>query len=577
MTDQTATTKSTEEVIFPDEGNGADEEENAILLSTICKLEVENLRMRNCISNYGFNLQNRVQELEYEKNELTKALKTLKPNEDPSKFAVSENSKYVNVDFTQFLSQPGEVADATRGGITKRPFTEGDTVRDDDHSSTQPADHTDDSNTVPTSSSTDQAACDQKEYESEKLPRKSTRRSSFRQNSFLAQTAIGGGSKNWDAEGRGEFNDSNVPDTDDFMGNKRQSTEIALSSMRLSMQNPIMENNIQQNFLEFYIIGPESSIISGEKQPVVSRQQPTEILNRYPSENPVIMDSIADFAFPLGAFTHLTPSFAHAKAILKKHPHQYHILQFSDSQGIPTYACCLTVTSVLRLNPSNSQHKSVIVNLSPLLTRARARDVIVRFLRYARSVTLAKQQVVVNKDGVVVGYIRPRSLSSSNISPPSSSPSMTFRKFKNSVIHRLGGRTSAENATEGGSRKLSKSFDYDDKTSRVGLVADNSLLEMSPKTGFARAISLSRDARHDDSEAMSETSDDDASPAQSPISRKKPKMKKVRKSKSINDDKEPFQYLVTQRAYVFLSAKPLHTFLFRVRTQYIKFIILNEL
>lgn len=286
-------------------------------------------------------------------------------------------------------------------------------------------------------------------------------------------------------------------------------------------------------------------------------------------------------------------------------PNQYHILQFSDSHGVPTYACCLTVTSIIRLSPTNSQHKRIVSNLTPLQKRVRARQVIIRFFRYAHTVTLARQKVIVNKDGVVVGYIRPRSLSAHSapsISKSSPNSPLSFRKLKNSVIHRLGGRASVTRGSEEGDRSLPRSGSCDEVqggntsngtlTNDLGSQSENralydnskEVLEMSPQTGFARAISFSRDARDDDSEAMSETSDDDSavwdshstppsgSPMiqpgrrSSPISKKKPKMKRPRKrTQSRDEEKDVSHYLVSQRAYVLLSAKPLHTFLFRVR------------
>ena len=612
------------EVIAHTEGNSDDDEENGLLLSTICRLEIENLRMRKSINNFGFNLKDRILELEHEKRELINAMKLLKPDEDPAKFTVAENSKYVNVDFAQVLdtsSQDSHVDSVTQNNShssstsssTERPFASPSSTEQHEmflkEKTTSSIPHSDCG--VDNAHSQSLLTTLDHEEGSEVVPQK-TARSSLRRHSYLNKSKRGGGSKNWDTgrdnhlevgdtwqESGEKSKNGNEPgdqgDDDVTMGSKRQSTEMALSSMRLSMQNPIMENNIQQNFLEFYMIGVERSILSGEKEPSVSQQQPSEILNRFPAENTVFMDSIADFAFPRGAYLHLTRSVAYARSILRRKPAQQHILQFSDARGVPTFACCLTVTSVHRLHPSNAHHASVMTHLAPLLSRAHARHILIRFFRFVLRVSQDRREVVLNRYGVVVGYIRPRSLSAplQPTSPrrsPVKSP-LSFRKFTNSFFDRLGGGTNDGNGIvrrssldNNNNTSSNSTHNVDDgitiSEGKMEIDCDDieaRRMELSPQSGFARSISISRDRRRDDSEDFSETSDDDSavtdrsqSPPSSPnklklspSSKKRGKRMKS-KLKYAEEDDSHSHYLISQRAYVLLSAKPLHTFLFRV-------------
>lgn len=639
MTDQDTsqtTTQSTQQDSEDFPCNSDDEEENSILLSNICRLEIENLRMRKSINNYGFNLKHRISELEHERRELIKAMKLLKPDEDPARFSVSENSKYVNVDFTQFadassskdIDSSGD--ENTSNSSNRRPFacqTQSFTY-ENKASSEASTSHSTDSvedteaniNSSQSQSQTQTPALaltlatsvdDDISVPETSTQIKTVRRNSLRRHPFFSKSTREMGSKNWDVGRDIEVGDtwqeasdndskSNQNGYDINIENKRQSTEIALSSMRLSMQNPIMENNIQQNFLEFYMIGVQRSILSGTKEPVLSQQQPSEILNRFPAENTVFMDSIADFAFPLGAYLHLTRSIAYARSILKKKPAQYHILQFSDAEGVPTFACCLTVTSVLRLRRSNAHHATVLSNLAPVLSRTQAREVLLKFFRHVLQVAQEQRRVVLNKDGLVVGYLRPRSLSApmQPISPPASpakSP-LSFRKFTNSLFNRRRSSLNNDSSHNNTSSINNKSMNVDNTDKHVAISVSQSehgitstdlearRVELSPKTGFARSISLSRDARQDDSEEVSETSDDDSfaatavgarpdpsvspypSPNQrsgnhSPCAKKRGKIRRKKSKSSADDDS---YYLISQRAYVLLSAKPVHTFLFRV-------------
>ena len=551
--EETVNTQSSRDIDEPlhVKENGKDEAENATLLTKICKLEIENLRMRKSINNYGFNLRDRIKELELEKRELADVIKVMKPTVDVSVFDVSDNSKFVNVDFAN---------------VESRDFGCCDGFIMDDHKQ-KPEEAVGQKDISQVGNSNENGLTDD-------VPAsKKMRRGSQTRHSFLTK----GGSFNWDAAIGDNIDDEN----------KRQSTEIALSSMRLSIQKPMMDKSIQQNFLGFYMIGVERSIFSGDKVPTTSRYQPAEILSRFPLENNSFMESIADFAFPLGAYLHLTPSRAYAKSLLQKNPTQYHILQFSDSLGTPSFACCLTVTRAIRLSLKNMNHKRVISRLQPILTRAYARQIIIRFFRRVVRVALGMRQVVVNKDGVVVGYIRNRSMSPSPLpgspvkSPTPKSP-LSFNKIKSSLTDRFGkGNIESIENRRRNSLNLGQSGPTDIALSK-GAAKSSSTSDLPGNFGMTRSTPT-QDMDLIDSEDVSETSDDDYSvvtedashdrrPCPSPKqSRSKakgasPQVAKPKKRISAKSTEENCYYLISQRAYLLLSAKPLHTFLFKVRS-----------
>ena len=195
-----------------------------------------------------------------------------------------------------------------------------------------------------------------------------------------------------------------LPSVDVFKGPVRQSIDVAINSMRLSINQPLVDTDVKCNFLESCIVGVRRDILTGDSLPSFGRYQDTQILENYPADKPPLIESIADFAFPKKALLHMTDSLREAEILCERNRDKYNVFQFSDSFGTPTYACCLVVTEAFPLHVK--RHAKTIKGLSYMEYVERCVSIIKRFLRYAISNDIViRRQVITNNEGKVVGYI----------------------------------------------------------------------------------------------------------------------------------------------------------------------------
>lgn len=171
-----------------------------------------------------------------------------------------------------------------------------------------------------------------------------------------------------------------------------------------------------RNFIEFCHVGIKLSILLGLEKPCRSNLQPAVVLDRFPTSEPIIGDAIVDFAMPSGCEYNLIYGIESAEAICRGYGDKYHILQFSDKNGIPSFGCCLTVMEVIALDAK--KHKQTICDLQEIFMMRIAVEIIARFFRNivipkssAASVlntdnnSIVNRRVVLNKEGIVVGYL----------------------------------------------------------------------------------------------------------------------------------------------------------------------------
>jgi hypothetical protein len=137
----------------------------------------------------------------------------------------------------------------------------------------------------------------------------------------------------------------------------------------------------RKNFLEFSVVGVNADILCGIKEPKRSRMQQAMVVDTYPpaSSELILGDAISDFAMPHGAWLELAYDMATAEAIVKRSPDQYHILQFSDKHGTPSYACCLTVTEYFVID--TTKHINLFNNMLEIETLKVACNIIKCFYR----------------------------------------------------------------------------------------------------------------------------------------------------------------------------------------------------
>ena len=124
-----------------------------------------------------------------------------------------------------------------------------------------------------------------------------------------------------------------------------------------------LENMQNINFSDFYIIGVDRGILSGQKALLAAASlQPAQILDSYPKKSSSTIINVVDYCFPQGVKIDLVPVTV-AKNLsgpgntliyLYYHTYtnhycniafdQFHIIQFCDSNGKLSYGCCLTIT-----------------------------------------------------------------------------------------------------------------------------------------------------------------------------------------------------------------------------------------
>ena len=151
---------------------------------------------------------------------------------------------------------------------------------------------------------------------------------------------------------------------------RSNSISRAMDSLRTTMRSS-SSKHVSGPFIQFCIIGPRKDIFSGKMKPVSAYSQPTQIIDVYPIGEPPIVESIPDFCFPRGCtLSIMTPSAA--AAITGKSNDKMHIAQLSDTQGVPTYVCFLTITERIL-----TKDTILITNLIEMV----AVNTIVRFFR----------------------------------------------------------------------------------------------------------------------------------------------------------------------------------------------------
>lgn len=306
----------------------------------------------------------------------------------------------------------------------------------------------------------------------------------------------------------------------------RQSLGLAINSMRLSIQKPLQDTDVNRNFLEFSMIGMNDDILAGLAPPMDSNRQQAVLLENFPKTDISYINSIPNFAFPSNVPIVILTE--HSAPFYRVTPNQYHILQFSDECGTPTFACCLTVSEKVRLT-----NAAAISHFEKLQQRIQSMRVIVRFFRFVRQFTAKySRSAILNKNGNIVGYVTtPRSKGGSETGEapvaPSPSISSTLSRFKDTVTKVVSRKNTGNNSPQ------------------------NNGFKPNLFGGLTRFTSDSID-----SEDVSETS------SRSGNTRRVSVRKSIKKKHGI--------VVVVQRAYCLISAQPKHSVLFKVMCSFRK-------
>lgn len=341
----------------------------------------------------------------------------------------------------------------------------------------------------------------------------------------------------------------------DGISPRQHKIDIAISSMRLSTSEPLLEMEVKKNFLEFCIIGAKRSILCGKQLPVFGPRQQAEILDNFPHQHHPFIDSMADFAFPVGVRLYMTDSKTYAEHIRSKHCDQYNVFQFSDSFGTLTYACCLIVTETIPLH--STKNAKTIKALKYLEHLENCGNIILRFMKRAHKITKNyERKVILNNRGEVVGYMMVKK------SVKSIPPSTQFKQspLKKSILNKhipVLAKISSMESDSNSSHSKSSSSNSDSPSHKINDIIGNKLSKLKddiihrkkktpdpPRTGGAELPSG--------------------------ILKNGITYSNHIQPRKLQAAKLDYQYVVTQRAYCMLSAQPQHALLFQV--DYIIFI-----
>mmetsp|Transcript_4920 Transcript_4920/g.7501 ORF Transcript_4920/g.7501 Transcript_4920/m.7501 type:complete len:953 (-) Transcript_4920:33-2891(-) len=506
--------------------SSGEEKSTEALLSRICALEMQNLKIRKCLGQLNSDtLNERILELEKQNKVL---LDTAKSSQDIQRIGDVNLYLEINGEIDSSFSQNPQRIAEENGAHRRRSSKRRPSFGDNSLLSTQ-------------------------------ATRRMTRRTVGTSRFSLANRF----SLDW-ADKDGSRRSFLPPAYDIYRGPHRQSIDIAINSMRLSINQPLQESDVNCNFLEFCVVGVKRKVLTGEDKPEMGSIQPAAILDNFPKRNQPFIECISDFAFPSGVFLHMTDSKRYAEILCKQRRDQYTVLQFSDSFGTPTYACCLVVTDAVPLH--NKRHAKTIAALAYLERLERCAYVVKRFMRYAvRKSHAMYRREITNKAGMVVGYVSVKPVPSGTTSTEDSSShgrqgamehtksakiGASLSKLKNTVKSRLnkGTHHSPRNATGCSTPERPRS----------GSDRPPWLTSSSQKASQKALECLGDvfDNLNDDSGNESDTSLPNSNSASHARATPVKPQKRHRKP--------AVQYVVTQRAYCILSAQPMHSALFQI-------------
>lgn len=356
----------------------SNDEDISKLLSHICALEIQNLKIQKCLSQLDKeNLVLRASLLEEQNKLLVQKLILEKPDIAIHEKKTENEYGYVNIDFSSDMGLEldcfglSEIQSLSDKYSKSRSATQALQLSDSFEGATVPM------SVVPTRS----------------------RKSQSSRFSLANRLSL-----DWSDKNGTRPHTLSRPSFDEYKGPVRQSIDAAINSMRLSTNQPLVEVDVKCNFMEFCIVGVNRDILTGAKKPAFGDRQETSILDNYPEHKQPFIESIADFAFPQKALLHMTDSLRYAEILCEKNRDQYNVLQFSDSFGTPTYACCLVVTEAIPVHVK--KNAKTIKGLCYMEYIERCVSIIKRFLRHAlHNDIVIRRQVITNKEGKVVGYI----------------------------------------------------------------------------------------------------------------------------------------------------------------------------
>lgn len=490
-----------------------------LLLSHICALEIQNLKIKRILNVLDLKvLKERVRTLENENKTLVEKLKHDYPEIIIHTRPQSERTNgFVSIDFTSDNGLEFECF-----GLSEiSPFPEFQI----------------ENNRIQWSSPPRHLSAAEKPMETSVIERKMLKHYSVGSSRLSLANRF---SLEW-----GDENDRKItrsPSVDGLFP-RQHNIEIALSSMRLSTLEPLLETEVKKNFLEFCIIGAKRSILCGKQYPVFGPRQKAEILDNFPHQHHPFIDSMADFAFPVGVGLYMTDSKVYAEHLRSQKCDQYNVFQFSDSYGTLTYACCLIVNETIPLNPAKSA--KTIKALKYLEHLERCGRIILRFMKRAhiRSKNY-ERKVVMNNKGEVVGYMMVKKVARSGSVVETVKPSPLKQRFLNPL------GKSASSIVESSSHSSSKSSN-ESPSHKI-----NDLLG-SKISKFKEDVKSRMKKGHD-------VPQNGGAELPAGVLNHKSRTAKSQ-TKKLSNAKQEWQYVVTQRAYCMLSAQPQHALLFQVQ------------
>jgi hypothetical protein len=557
------------------------------LLSHICALEIQNLKIQKCLSKLDKDsLISRATQLEEQNRLLVDNLVAEKPDIAIHEQRTENKYGYVNIDFSTDMGLELECFGLAEIGSLSRRYSKSDS---------QVSHSVDD--------------CDKDLAHTPVMPAKSRKSQSSRYS--LANRL----SLDWSDKNGTRPHTLSRPSFDSYKGPVRQSIDVAINSMRLSTNQPLVEVDVKCNFMEFCIVGVNRDILTGIKKPAFGNFQDTSILDNYPESKQPFIESIADFAFPKKGLLHMTDSLRYAEILCERNRDQYNVLQFSDAFGTPTYACCLVVTEAIPVHVQ--KNAKTIKGLAYMEYIERCVSIIKRFLRHAiNNDIVIRRQVITNKEGKVVGYIT-QAVNLADVgkgvvdhqaqmrllekAKKSGKLGSSLSKLKDNIKNRV-----AKNQHEGLDSSLTASSDK--KAWMNNKLHSKSKQKAKEVVGgvFDDVNEEEEDDSDDDASSKAKTSGKPATAANganpavkssilsqvklpsrpstssasapAPVAGGKTPSKPMTKPSTISGGgneqpkkKKGFQpsewkYVVTQRAYCILSAKPMHSFLFQVFT-----------
>jgi hypothetical protein len=502
------------------------------LLSHLCSLEIQNLKIKKILNNLDLKLlKDRVRSLENENRSLVERLKVEYPDiaihSRPTYTSATERggNGFISIDFTSDNGLEYECF-----GLSEIPTFPEFLIENDRIQFTSPPRHL----SAPEKTLIN-ALTDQKRFRNYSVG--SSRLSLA--NRFSLE---------WGDETHQHLRSQSV----DAILPRQHNLEVAISSMRLSTLEPLLEMEVKKNFLEFCIIGAKRSILCGKQLPSFGPCQRAEILDNFPHQHHPFIDSMADFAFPAGVGLFMTDSKVYAEHIRSQKCDQYNVFQFSDSYGTLTYACCLIVNETIPLNPVKSA--KTIKALKYLEHLERCGNVILRFMKRAHRRTRSyERKVVLNKKGDVVGYMMVKrndnTHASSHTSTAAKSSPLKERFLNRKLVNKS---ASVAEVSSSNSSKSSASLNdsvpspklnelFGSKISKFKEDVKNRMKKGQdvPRNGGAELPGGVANIRSKSSSYLGQT------------------------KKSV-PSKAEWQYVVTQRAYCILSAQPQHALLFQV-------------